>query len=159
MQRLPDDIATRLAWRFESLLTGTFKRNKYRHHDYPKLAPVPSHRAATRPIEDTDECGPWIYFVIDGKGRVRYVGKSEERCVLQRWIRPDDHKSAPTHYWTHSTGSGGSVFNIARGLRQGEGPFELRYVSLARLDGQFARADLKKTEAHLIALLDPDWNG
>lgn len=159
MKTLPQDLPTHLAWRFEALLPGTFKRNKYRHHDYPKLAPLPGKATATRPLENTTDHGPWIYFVIDGQRRVRYVGKSEEVCVLKRWIRPDDSEGVQTHYWTHSTNTGGNVFSIADGLRRGEGPFELRYVAAARLNARYTGAGgLKQTEVTLIALLGPDWN-
>lgn len=161
---------TFLAWKFTEILSGTFTRNKkdLAHHRYPILAPLPSLGRATLPIEECGAAGPFIYFVLDGNRRVCYIGKSEESSVIGRWVRPG--VGGPTsHYWTHSTKSGGSVFNIADGLRRGDGPYELRYVPLSDLMPLYAQAldiaadtptktPLERVEIHLIRTLEPSWN-
>lgn len=167
---IPHEIRTYLAWTFETILPGTFKRNKaqFAHHDYPILAPLPTQKASTRPIENCPESGPYIYFVTDGAGRVCYVGKSKESSVVKRWVRPGIGGPS-SHYWTHSTVSGGSVFYIADGLRKGKGPFSLRYApisSILRVYGSRYGIDpktppefaLNRTEEELIASLSPIWN-
>lgn len=167
---LPTSITTRLAWQFFELLPGSFKRNKaqFAHHDYPIIAPLPTMGPSTRPLEECAEPGPFIYFVLNRNGVVCYVGKSQEKCVLQRWIRPDN-SATKKHYWTHSTREGGNVFRIAEGLRNGDGPFALRYTTLRSLFPQFAdrfginagadeKTALARMEKGLIDLLKPQWN-
>jgi hypothetical protein len=164
------DITTSIAWTFTHLLSGTFKRNRpaFAHHDYPILAPLPDRKTQTRPQNNAHAKGPFIYFVTDDRGRVCYVGKSEEEHILRRWIRPG--RGGPTsHYWTHSTAAGGCVFEIARGLREGLGPFRLSFVTLSDLSEQHPglvessagitlKAQLAKAEAILIRQLHPLWN-
>lgn len=167
---IPSNIRTYIAWRFTDILPGTFKRNKadFAHHEYPILGPLPQFGGKTRPIEDCPSLGPYIYFVVDGMERVCYIGKSKEDCVVKRWVRPGIGGPAK-HYWTHSTKSGGSVFNIAEGLRRGEGPFTLRFVPLSELlplygmkfgilpIGTIDHA-LKRMEDCLVNELLPIWN-
>ena len=161
---------TYLAWEFSEVLPGTFKRNKkqFAHHNYPIIAPLPTKGSSTRPIQECQTAGPFIYFVLNGQGQVRYIGKSLEKCVLQRWIRPDD-STPKRHFWTHSTASGGNVFNIADGIASGDGPYTLRYSPLSSLlpiaGGQFGiQADeaedeqLRKMESGLLDALRPEWN-
>lgn len=166
------DIATTtyLAWQFSKIIPGTFKRNKkqFAHLDYPILAPLPTNAAKTKPIEQCPADGPFIYFVHDGAGRLCYIGKSKEQCVIKRWVRPGIGGPSE-YYWTHSTVSGGNVFKIAEGLRLNEGPFSLRYTSLSALlptygatfgisTGMDADLALKQMEERLIGLLSPKWN-
>lgn len=169
--RLPLNLPSYLAWRFDDVRPGTFKRNKaaFAHHSYPILAPLPSDGIKTVPIEIAKQSGPYIYFVCDAGGLVRYVGKSLEENVLKRWIRPGNGGPA-THYWTHSTEAGGNVFEIARRIQAGESShFDLRYVPLAeltaehlewlgirRVDDPVAMAAF--VEAALIKVIGPDWN-
>src|ERR1035437_4230988 len=102
------NIKTHLAWTFTNVLPGTFKRNRpeQAHLDFPILAPLPNLATKTRPLEECGSIGPFIYFVTDGAGRVRYVGKSKETSVIKRWVRPGVGGPAK-HYWTHSTKTGG----------------------------------------------------
>lgn len=169
-KQLPQGFQTFLAWSFHEVLPGTFKRNKkqFAHLDYPILAPLPKLNTKTAPLENCGSSGPFIYFVLDRNQRVCYVGKSKEANVVKRWVRPGIGGPA-SHYWTHSTSSGGSVFNIAKGIRAGEGPFNLRYVTLSALMPKYASqfgiqggapvdAALAQMESGLIAELSPSWN-
>ena len=161
---------TYLAWQFSDVIPGTFKRNKkqFAHLDYPILAPLPTNATKTKPIEQCPAEGPFIYFVHDGIGRICYVGKSKEKCVIKRWVRPGIGGPSE-YYWTHSTASGGNVFSIAKGLKNNEGPFSLRYTSLSSLlptygsmfgisTGIDADLALQRVEEGLIGLLSPKWN-
>lgn len=163
-------IPTYLGWTFTHVQPGTFKRNRaeFKHHDYPILAPLPPKGNQQTPLQGEAVHGPFIYVVVDDHQRVFYVGKSKEGNVLKRWIRPGNGGPAK-HYWTHSTGSGGCVFNIAEGLRSGQGPYHLRFVSLATLHAQFAsdlglddaqdeQTALAYAERGLIRALSPLWN-
>lgn len=166
------DLATKtyLAWQFSNVIPGTFKRNKkqFAHLNYPILAPLPTNAAKTKPIEQCPADGPFIYFVHDGAGRLCYIGKSKEKSVIKRWVRPGIGGPSE-YYWTHSTASGGNVFSIAEGLLRNEGPFSLRYTSLSALLPQFesvfniyagmdADLALQRMEEGLIELLSPTWN-
>ena len=168
--QLPSVLTTYLAWSFTGVLPGSFKRNKkqFAHLDYPILAPLPTLKTKTLPIEDCGTTGPFIYFVLDSKRRVCYVGKSKEANVIKRWVRPGIGGPV-SHYWTHSITSGGSVFNIAELLRSEEGPVSLRYAPIsallpmykAKLDicqGMDDDALLDRLESHLIGELSPAWN-
>ena len=164
------DIPTSLAWSFTHLLPGTFKRNKkqFAHLDYPILAPLPTAKTKTQPLESISGTGPFIYFVVDASSRLCYVGKSQEKNILKRWIRPG--LSGPTtHYWTHSIQGGGSVFNIAEGLRCEQGPYNLHVTNLETLLTKFgdqlgvdpslsAEAALTVIEKYLIREMSPIWN-
>lgn len=167
---IPADIKTYLAWTFTELLSGTFKRNKkqFAHLNYPILAPLPIMKSKTRPIEECGSEGPFIYFLLDGAERLCYLGKSEEANVIKRWVRPGVGGLA-SHYWSHSIRSGGTVFNIADGLRDGEGPFSLRYTTLSALlpvyGEQFGISpnmpksrQLALMEHGLILAFSPVWN-
>lgn len=154
-------IPTSLAWEFTHLIAGSFRRNKaqFAHHDYPILGPLPSRATRTELLEKSSEPGPFLYFVMDDKENVCYVGKSEESNILKRWIRPGNGGPA-SHYWTHSTRAGGCVFNIAEGLRRG-GRYQLRYASLGGLQraGVVSPAcALEDAERQLIDNLRPAWN-
>ena len=168
--QLPQGLKTFLAWSFNEVLSGTFKRNKkqFSHLDYPILAPLPKLKTKTQPLEDCGCSGPFIYFVLDRTQRVCYIGKSKEANVIKRWVRPGIGGPA-SHYWTHSIPSGGSVFNIAKGLTTGDGPFSLRYSPLSELMPKYGprygipnRASistaLKCLEAGLVNELSPPWN-
>lgn len=168
---IPSTLKTLAAWRFDSVLDGTFKRNKvdFAHHDYPIIAPLPTAGRNTPPIESCSGSGPYIYFVCDDTGAVQYVGKSMEDQVIHRWVRPGVGGPAK-HYWTHSTRSGGSVFEIARGLKENRSKhYELRYISVDSLSGEFnaqfgiasndAPAEkANKAEAGFIRSMSPAWN-
>lgn len=166
---IPSVFKTHLAWIFSHVLEGTFKRNKkiFAHHNYPILAPLPSHKSRTRPLEDAG-AGPFIYFVTDRSGTITYIGKSEEENVLLRWARPGI--GGPfDYYWTHSTTSGGCVFEIAKGILAKNGPYSLRYATLESLipvygarfgitKGMAPKLALKRMEDGMIDLLTPLWN-
>lgn len=128
---IENGIKTYLAWTFDGLMEGTFKRNKYVHHDYPIVTPLPTLGRKTKPLKECEYPGPYIYFVLDRVGNVCYVGKTLE-TVIHRWVRPGNGGPV-AEYWSHSTKSGGNIFNIAKGLREGSGPFQLRYSSLTEI--------------------------
>jgi hypothetical protein len=165
-----EHIPTYLGWTFTHILPGTFKRNRaeFKHHDYPILAPLPPKGTQQTPMQGEAVQGPFIYFIVDDQRRVFYVGKSKEAHVLKRWIRPGNGGPAK-HYWTHSTSSGGCVFNIAEGLRAEKGPYHLRFVPFTTLRTQFGRmfglddaqdidTALTCAERGLIRALSPLWN-
>jgi len=134
------EISTSLAWSFTHLLPGTFSRNKkqFAHLDYPILAPLPTGKTKTQPIEPISGSSPFIYFVTDASAKLCYVGKSQEESVFKRWIRPGNG-GPTTHYWTHSTKGGGAVFNIAEGLRLEQGPYNLHVSTLDSLLAKFGQ--------------------
>jgi hypothetical protein len=168
---LPFKLRTYAAWRFDAVLPGHFRRNKaeFAHHLYPIVAPLPTAGRNTPPLEPSDSTGPYVYFVCDDLARVRYIGKSLEEHVIQRWVRPGIGGTAK-HYWTHSTRAGGAVFQIARGLQAREsGHYELRYAPVREMEtdllselGVAASPDHALTAAQievaLIRVLGPDWN-
>lgn len=168
---LPPTLKTYVAWRFDRVLPGAFRRNKaqFAHHEYPILAPLPTAARNTPALQRSRLGGPYLYFVCDAQERVRYVGKSKEDQVLQRWIRPGMGGPAK-HYWTHSTAGGGCVFNIANGLQAGESShYTLRYVPVAEVPaglweqlgtdpGVALEADARRAESAFIRALAPDWN-
>lgn len=166
-QTLPAALRTYVAWRFDCVLQGSFTRNKkqFAHHVYPVLGPLPTAARNTPELERSRLHGPYLYFVCDANDRVRYVGKSLEDRVLQRWIRPGVGGPA-SHYWTHSTASGGCVFNIEKGLRSRESAhFTLRYVPIAEVPrdvwvqlGVSGPVDPRTAERAFINALRADWN-
>ncbi len=163
------DIPTALAWTFNSVLSGTFQRDKkdFAGIDYPILAPLPLHGPKTAPVEQHLGQGPFVYFVSDATGRLCYVGKCLEKTVLKRWIRPGLGGPAK-HYWTHTNKTAGCVRRIADGLRSGSGPYSLHYTTLqaARTtlghavvpDTMTPKEAVKLLEEHFIATLKPAWN-
>lgn len=164
---LPSALQTYVAWRFNQVLPGSFRRNKaqFAHHVYPVLGPLPTNGRNTPAMERSRQAGPYLYFVCDEQERVRYVGKSLEDQVLQRWVRPG--VGGPSkHFWTHSTVSGGCVFNIAKGLQAGEsGHYTLRYVPVREVGadvwrdlGVSTEVDLANAERAFIHALAADWN-
>lgn len=165
-----NNIPSQLAWTFTHVLPGNFRRNKaqFAHHEYPILAPLPPAGPSTPPVEGAGETGPFLYFVVDAAGRVCYVGKCKEKTVIKRWVRPGVGGPAK-HYWTHSTAAGGNVFELARGLSAGQGPYELRFTTLQRWRevtgaqlgigaGLDEDAALSVAEQVLIKELAPAWN-
>lgn len=165
--RLPVALRTYVAWRFDRVLSGTFRRNKadFAHHLYPVLGPLPTAARNTPALQTSRQAGPYLYFVCDDQAQVLYVGKSLEKQVLQRWIRPGTGGPA-NHYWTHSTERGGCVFNIAQGLQSGQSAqYTLRYVPLGEIgDDVWQELGLKSApaldvaERAFIAALGADWN-
>ena len=164
---LPSALRTYVAWRFNQVLPGSFRRNKaqFAHHVYPVLGPLPTKGRNTPAMERSRHAGPYLYFVCDAQERVRYVGKSLEDQMLQRWVRPG--VGGPSkHYWTHSTASGGCVFNIAKGLQAAEsGHYTLRYVPVGEVGadvwrdlGVTAELELANAERAFIHALAADWN-
>jgi hypothetical protein len=156
-----ESLRTALAWEFTHLERGTFRRNKaaFAHHQYPILGPLPTHGPATAPKEHVKDPGPFLYFVVDDTRTVVYVGKSQEANVLKRWIRPDN-SAPPVHYWTHSTASGGCVFNIAAGIHKGR-TYQLRYAPVAALQELgFVNAGSTLPQAERLAIhtFRPTWN-
>ena len=87
---IPDNIKTYVAWTFTRVLPGTFKRNKkiFAQLNYPILTPLPNLKSNTRPIEERESKGPFIYFVLDGGERLCYLDKSKESSLIKRWVRP-----------------------------------------------------------------------
>lgn len=168
---LPSSLKTHVAWRFDAVLPGTFRRRKadFAHLEYPVLGPLPSAGCKTGPRESASSPGPFVYFVVDDQEHVRYIGKSLEAHVLHRWMRPGVGGPA-NYYWTHSTRSGGCVFAIARGLQSGESRhFTLRYASIADLPEELVNCEAtlldlqpemaaQHAELALIRALRPDWN-
>jgi len=149
-------------------LLGTFRRNKkdYADIEFPILAPLPIGRAATEPLEGKTVAGPFVYFVADRDEQVHYVGKSKEKTVIKRWVRPG-LGDPTTHYWTHTNKSAGCVRRIADGIREGRGPFLLRFVSvgalpltyMARFSAMYPLHDpLERAEKGFMSLLLPAWN-
>ena len=168
--RIPEDIKTHLAWRFDSVLPGRFRRSKidFAYTDFPILAPLPPPLRQRRPMEGADQPAPFIYFVLNDSGDVCYVGMTLKAPFLSRWIRPG-MGGPSSHYWTHAIANGGCVKNIEAGLRAGEGPFELRFASLASLPPQYWRRQhmhkppvdkhgVKAVEARLTREIIPLWN-
>lgn len=167
----PTNLHSYLAWRFDAVLPGSFRRNKadFAHHKYPILSPMPKAGRHTAPLETSASGGPYVYFVCDSGGVVHYVGKSLEVHVFYRWVRPGVGGPAK-HYWTHSTRSGGVVFEIARGLQSGASEhYDLRYLPSAELSSAYrtefgvdrqhdAPTSAALAEAGLIRMLRPDWN-
>lgn len=169
MAAIPNDIPTYLAWQFESVLPGHFRRNKkdYAHIEFPILAPLPLRNAATEPLEGATLTGPFIYFVLDRHREVCYVGKSKEKTVIKRWVRPGSGGPA-THYWTHTNERAGCVRRIAAGIRTGQGPFQLRFVPVDSIPSTYMRQfaephfhldPLERAERGLISIVSPTWNG
>lgn len=164
---LPDALRTYIAWKFDQVQPGTFRRNKaqFAHHAYPVVGPLPTHGRNTPALESSRDRGPFLYFVCDDQELVRYVGKSHEDQVIQRWVRPGIGGPAK-HYWTHSTAGGGCVFNIADGLKTGASRhYTLRYVPVSEIAQevwmQLATAsafDVARLERAVIDELSPDWN-
>jgi hypothetical protein len=168
MAKLPSDVPTYLAWRFESVLPGAFRRDKedYADIDFPILAPLPIRKASTEPIEGKGVIGPFVYFVEDRDEQVHYVGKSQEKTVIKRWVRPGLGGPA-THYWTHTNKTAGCVRRIAEGIQTGRGPFYLRFLSsgtlpsayLERFNAMYPHQDpLERIEKGFMSLLRPVWN-
>jgi hypothetical protein len=169
MATIPDDISTHLAWQFESVLPGHFRRNKedYAHIAFPILSPLPPHNSATKPLEGATLTGPFIYFVLNRRGEVCYVGKSKERTVIKRWVRPGSGGPA-THYWTHTNESAGCVRRIANGILAGDGPFQLRFVPVNSLPSTYMKRfealhphldPLERIERGMMSVVRPLWNG
>lgn len=166
-RQLPGALRSYVAWCFDRVLPGTFRRNKadFAHHLYPVLGPLPTAARNTPALETSRQAGPYLYFVCDDQAHVRYVGKSLEDHVLQRWIRPGVGGPAK-HYWTHSTKRGGCVFNIAQGLQSGQSAqYTLRYVPLSEIGddvwlvlGLKCAPALDVAERAFIAALAADWN-
>jgi hypothetical protein len=168
MAQLPNDIHTYLAWQFDAVLPGVFRRNKadYAHIEFPILAPLPTRKASTPPLEGAAAQGPFIYFVVDQSSEVQYVGKSKEKTVIKRWVRPGVGGPG-THYWTHTNTSAGCVRRIAEGIQLGHGPFRLRFVGVhsvppvyaSRFAAQYSHLDaLERAEKGFMSLLRPKWN-
>lgn len=171
MNHLPAALKTYLAWKFDAVIPGSFRRNKaaFAHHEYPILGPLPAEGRKTSVLQRSSNVGPFVYFVCDDQDQVRYIGKTLELGVLQRWIRPGVGGPA-TQYWTHSTASGGCVFSIASELlSKASAHFTLRYVPVGDIDvamrtsvgvkGEGSDAAMASLlEKAFIKALRPDWN-
>ena len=168
MAHIPPDIASHLAWQFESVIPGFFRRDKkdFADIEFPILAPLPDQKAATASHEGMAVVGPFVYFVVDCNSDVRYVGKSKEKTVIKRWVRPGIG-GPTTHYWTHTNKSAGCIRRIATGISEGLGPFQLRFLSAravpknyaARFALQYPNLEpIEQVEKGLMSLLRPTWN-
>ncbi|WP_137917048.1 GIY-YIG nuclease family protein [Hydrogenophaga sp. 2FB] len=168
---IPTDLKTYVAWRFNAVLPGTFRRAKkaFEHLAYPILSPLPDAGSKTCSVERSLHGGPYVYFVCDDADRVRYVGKSLEKDVIARWTRPGIGGPA-AYYFTHSRKGGGCVFSIAEAMNAGESShFTLRYVPVAEIGKHvLARLGLKRegssaefaaaAERALTKACGADWN-
>lgn len=169
--KLPTELKTYLAWKFDAVLPGTFRRVKkqFADFDYPILAPLPTHGAITPAKEGAGKAGPFAYFICDDVGNVRYVGKSTETHVVKRWVRPGIGGPSE-YYWSNGNADGGCIVQIAKGLTAAESAFyTLQFVpvsevgaSLCHQLGVSEAGDQKSLSDHLkkafIATLLPDWN-
>ena len=166
---LPEDLKTYLAWEFDRVLPGTFKRNKedYKHIDFPILGPLPTNKSATMPTEGSGVTGPFIYFVINCNEQICYIGKSKEKNIIKRWVRPGIGGPS-THYWTHTNKKAGCVRKIAEGINMDKGPYKLCFISLSSVPKHYvesfsekypAKVPLEQVENGFIEILNPLWNG
>ena len=142
MAQIPTEIRTHHAWQFDTVLPGNFRRYKddYADIDFPILAPLPDRSTGTAPREGAEVAGPFLYFVTDRNSEVFCVGKSKEKTVIKRWVRPGIGGSA-THCWTHTNKSAGCVRRIADAIQTGCGPFQLRLISVRAVPQQHAEHD------------------
>ena len=165
---IPNDLETFLGWQFEGVIPGNFRRNRkgFSNIEFPILSPLPDKGASTTPIEGGSLSGPFIYFVVNELGEVCYIGKSKEKTVIKRWVRPGIGGPS-THYWTHATKKAGCVRNIASGMEKGLGPYQLRFIPVSVINSKYKEQlnaeyqnidDLEQIERGLITLLKPKWN-
>ena len=168
MAQIPTDLHTHLAWQFDSVLPGHFSRAKadYADIEFPILSPLPDRKSSTRPREGADQSGPFVYLVVDRHGDVQYIGKTKEKTVIKRWVRPGVGGPA-SHYWSHTNKRAGCVRRIAAGILAGHGPYQLRFTSAALMPREnverFAQLyphldALEQIEKGLMSALRPGWN-
>lgn len=169
--QIPAQFKTYVAWKFNNVLPGAFTRDRqeFKGIEYPIIAPLPTHKRKTPALESSRLSGPYIYFVTDDQAQVRYVGKSEEKLVLHRWVRPG-YGGPTTHYWTHAIKSGGCIVNIANGLKGGHSrEYTLRYVPVREIPAEvfdelglthmtYPTSSLEDIEMALARLVRADWN-
>jgi hypothetical protein len=166
---IPNDIKTYLAWEFDRVLPGFFKRNKvqYSHIEFTILGPLPTNKMSTPPMEGASINGPFIYFVLNKNDEICYIGKSKEKNVIKRWVRPGNGGPS-THYWTHTNKKAGCVRRISEGIKMGSGPYKLRFMSLYSTPEHYVKVfaekhpnkvPLDQVEDGFIEMLKPLWNG
>jgi hypothetical protein len=128
-----------MAWEFNAVLPRYFERNRPEWVGYkiPVIAPLPEAGSSTAPMFGSHLKGPFIYAVCDNEGHVLYIGKSREKRLTNRWIRPD--RVTGKHYWSHgTTGKPNSskpktVERIAEHIRSGKGNIRLMFTDYLTL--------------------------
>lgn len=174
----PRDLSLGLAWEFEEVLSGDFMRDRpsVREKRFPVLGPRPNG-PTTKPKENAEAPGPYIYFVFAVSGEIKYIGKADERTVLYRWIRPDARTGL--HQWSHGTNSAtkkATVEFIADEIRAGRAPVRLYFSNAIALRASLAKRSaalgiapdevqalpsaefIDRLEHYLIHALRPEWN-
>lgn len=173
---------THLAWEFTEVLPGGFERNrpKWQGYKLPILGPVPDQGANTSPREGARIRGPFIYAVCDAADNILYLGKSQEKRITQRWIRPD--RISGRHYWSHGTTGTPSpncpktIERIAAHIISCKGSIRVLFAGLVGLraavrdhmagiggdtgefDGLTDESFVAELEALLLRELQPPWN-
>lgn len=174
----PRELSLSLAWEFTEVLPGDFVRDRpsVRDKRFPIIGPRPVG-PMTQPNENAGAPGPYIYFVYDASGQIRYIGKANERTVLYRWIRPDARTGL--HQWSHGTNSAtkkATVEFIADEIRSGRVPVRLYFSNASVLRAAVLKRAaalglpqeelralpdtqlVDMLEHYLIHALRPDWN-
>ena len=116
-------LSLSLAWEFTDILPGDFERARdaVAGKKFPILGPRPSDGSSTQPLENKSAKGPFIYAIYSSTGQIKYIGKTNEKTVLCRWVRPD--KRTGLHQWSHGTTSAtkkATIDYIADELRVGQ---------------------------------------
>lgn len=87
----PLSLALFRTLRFCSAPTGqTFYYAKRRNEPHGGHLPV-IESTWEDPIRFRQTIGPFIYAVVDCQDRVKYIGKSWEKYLHQRWLRPQPY--------------------------------------------------------------------
>ena len=155
----PFPFNTLLAWRFEGVEDAPIqiKKGALSIADFPVLTPLPSKQFQTKPLENEVWTGPYLYFLLDGQRRLCLVGRTQASGLLKHWISTG-YGGKATHYWAHQVERHGCTRKIAEAMRNGDGPFELRYASLVRIKTEMGIAgNLKQVMSNLTATLSPTW--
>jgi hypothetical protein len=174
----PDMLTLKLAWKFSEILPGNFERDRKSviGRKFPIIAPLPKTGSATLPLENSFASAPFLYFVYSSKCQIKYIGKSTEKNVLERWIRPE--KSSGIKRWTHgTTGKNKSTVEyIAEEIINGVVPVSLYFTNYEALLPQVLNRlyllgicnseiiamskekFIEQLEHYLIYKFQPDWN-
>lgn len=89
--------------------------------------------------------GPFIYVVTDVNGAIRYIGKSQEKYLYQRWLRPQPyiHHRESRDY-------------IVRDLQQGRGPLLLWSANASELKALIG-CYLNMSDNDFVSALEALW--
>ena len=179
---LEDLKLNHLAWEFNSVSDETFKRNRpqWKNYRIPVICPVPDNGSYTKPKTGANINGPFIYAVVDKEENLLYIGKTLEKTITKRWIRPDVQTGK--YYWSHGTtgnphsGNPKTVERIAEHIKNGKGNIRilfadnktlftaaLNYLNECHIDNTpFLKLSEKEfnteIEALLISEFRPQWN-